>query len=72
MAKSTDTINCCAIEQFIHCRMCMAEIPAGVSPKEWSQLEAGFTKDNTMQVWCRRHDAKVLELVVTDVVEDCK
>lgn len=46
------------IKRFFHCRKCLEEKPEGVSPREWAQLEVGFTIAG-MQVWCKRHDCNV-------------
>ena len=34
---------------------------AGLSPREYAQLEVGFTKLG-IQVWCRRHGVNVLHM----------
>jgi hypothetical protein len=43
------------IHAYIHCGLCLIEIPEGVSPQQWSRLEVGWTKHG-LQVWCKRHD----------------
>lgn len=48
----------CQITSFIHCGKCLKEIPDGISPQEWGQIEVGFTKPG-FQVWCKRHDCNV-------------
>lgn len=47
------------IVTFFHCRQCLGELPEGVSPREWAQLEVGWTKLG-FQVWCRRHEINVI------------
>jgi hypothetical protein len=49
------------IFQFLHCRKCVQELPAGISLKTWSRLEVGWTQQG-IQIWCRRHDTNVLDL----------
>ncbi len=46
---------------FLHCAKCLLEIPAGVSPREYSSLEVGWTKLG-IQVWCKRHDVNVVHI----------
>lgn len=59
LASPVATDNC--IETFFHCRQCMAELPEGVSPREWAQLEVGFTVLG-FQVWCKRHEINVVHM----------
>lgn len=51
------------IGMFVHCGKCIDEIASGAagtnSPREYAQLEIGFTKPG-LQVWCRRHDVNVM------------
>jgi hypothetical protein len=49
------------IEQFFHCRRCLADKPADVSPREWVRLEAGFTLIG-LQVWCVRCERNVVHM----------
>lgn len=49
------------IKLFMHCGLCMAEMPAGQSPRDWAQLEMGWTPIG-FQVWCKRHDCNVLHV----------
>ena len=51
--------NC--IEHFFHCALCLHEIPSGVSPREWAQLEVGATPVG-IQVWCKRHECNVIHM----------
>jgi hypothetical protein len=46
---------------FFHCGLCLKEKPAGVSPRDWAQLEAGFTPHG-IQLWCRRHECNVIHI----------
>ncbi len=46
---------------FFHCGLCLESLPKGMSPREWSQLEVGFTPHG-IQVWCKRHECNVAHL----------
>ncbi len=49
------------IRSFIHCGECLKELPVGTSPREWGQLEVGFTPLG-IQVWCKRHERNVMHM----------
>ena len=49
------------IGAFFHCRQCMEERPATISPREWSRIEVGWTPQG-LQVWCVRHDCNIFDL----------
>jgi len=49
------------IKVFFHCRQCLLELPVGMSPRDWSQIEAGLTRVG-MQVWCRRHELNIVHV----------
>ena len=49
------------IEMFFHCGRCLEGVPRGVSPREWAQLEVGWTKEG-IQVWCKRHELNVMHI----------
>lgn len=49
------------IVSFFHCKKCMMELPQGMSPREWAQLEVGWTVKG-FQVWCKRHDENVINM----------
>jgi hypothetical protein len=49
------------IGTFFHCRTCLEIIPVGVSPRDFAQLEVGWTPRG-LQVWCRRHEKSVVNL----------
>ena len=53
--------NTLQIGAYIHCALCLEERPDGTTPREWAQLEVGWTKRG-FQVWCRRHEANVLHV----------
>jgi hypothetical protein len=49
------------IVKFIHCMKCLDERPSNQSPREYAQLEFGFTKPG-IQVWCKRHEVNVMHI----------
>jgi len=49
------------ITMFMHCKLCLDERPPDISPREYAQLEIGFTVPG-FQVWCRRHEANVIDV----------
>jgi hypothetical protein len=49
------------ISAYIHCGLCLAEKPDGVSPAGYSRLEIGWTPHG-LQVWCRRHNCNVMHI----------
>lgn len=46
---------------FFHCSQCMPLKPVNKSPREWVQIEAGFTPVG-IQVWCRRCEANIVHV----------
>ena len=53
------------INQYMHCKKCLDELPKGVAPKEWSRVAVGRT-DYGLQVWCNRHDSNIIHLDFSD------
>lgn len=49
------------IKLFLHCARCLAERPENRSPRDWAQLEVGWTELG-LQVWCKRHELNVLHV----------
>ena len=49
------------IKMFMHCGLCLEEMPDGVSPREWGKLELGYTVLG-IQVWCKRHECNVVHI----------
>jgi len=49
------------IAAFFHCKKCLQELPFGQSPREWAQLEVGFTEIG-LQVYCKRHEINVMHI----------
>jgi hypothetical protein len=46
------------IKSYMHCRLCMFELPEDASMRDWARLDVGMTP-NGLQVWCVRHDVNV-------------
>ncbi len=46
------------IKLFWHCAKCLLEKPQHKSPREFSDIEAGWTIKG-FQVWCKRHDINI-------------
>lgn len=53
--------NQLGILQYLHCKLCVQELPRGRSPEQFSRLAVGLTKQG-LQIWCMRHDCNVLHL----------
>ena len=49
------------IESYLHCGKCVDEIPGDISPRDWAQLEVGWTVEG-IQIWCRRHECNVMHM----------
>ena len=55
------------ITSFIHCGRCLEEwnkneeIKTKVSPKDYSKISCGFTKQG-LQIWCNRHNCNIMHI----------
>lgn len=49
------------IKLYFHCSKCLEELPPNVTPRDWGQLEIGYTPLG-IQVWCKRHDLNVVHV----------
>ena len=49
------------IEMFLHCKLCLDDIPHGISPKEHASISVGWTIHG-FQAWCNRHEANILHV----------
>jgi len=49
------------IRTYVHCAKCIAEKPNTISPRDFAQLEVGFTAIG-LQVWCKRHEVNVCHI----------
>lgn len=58
------------IDSYFHCRLCLKNLPKGVSPGEYQSIEVGLTKEG-FQVWCRRHDANVAHFRLPAAFDVC-
>ena len=43
----------------MHCASCLDDLPDGMAPQQWQDLEVGWTELG-LQVWCKRHDANIV------------
>lgn len=53
--------NTLEIFQYLHCALCLAELPQGQSPQDYRRYDIGMTPLG-LQVWCTRHDANVAHI----------
>lgn len=60
---SRDIPNTNEITTFLHCGLCIEEVQdmPGISPRDYAELEAGFTKLG-LQLWCKRHGCNVVHI----------
>lgn len=49
------------IDDFMHCALCLAELPKGDTPADYARLSVGFTPRG-VQVWCWRHQCNVCNI----------
>lgn len=49
------------IKLYMHCGICITNIPPNTTPREWSAIEAGWT-DIGFQVWCKRCEKNIIHL----------
>ncbi len=59
MSKPAPATN--EIFRFFHCGLCVKEKPKELSPREWAQLEVGWTLHG-LQIWCKRHECNVCHI----------
>lgn len=50
------------ISLYLHCRMCIAEVPEGLSPADYQRTEVGVLADGRIRIWCLRHEEEVATL----------
>jgi len=55
----------CQIESFFHCKECLAELPEDESPRNYQRIQAGWTKQG-LEVWCVRHELKIIHVDFED------
>ena len=52
--------NICKISTYLHCTLCLAELPPDLPPNEYQSIEVGMLAEGTgLQVWCKRHECNV-------------
>jgi hypothetical protein len=49
------------IGAFIHCGLCLAELPDGTSPRDRARIEIGWTVRG-FQAWCVRHECNIMHV----------
>ena len=49
------------IRQFMHCRNCIENLPKGISPRDWAEIECGWTPHG-FQVWCKRCEKNIMHI----------
>lgn len=53
--------NTLGIKLYMHCKLCIDELPAGIAPVTYARLSVGFT-DEGLQIWCDRHSCNVAHI----------
>lgn len=59
--------NRLSMVSYLHCGRCLAEVQeiaereGSASPREYAQLEVGWTRWG-LQVWCRRHECNMVHI----------
>ncbi len=43
------------------CQKCIEEMPSDISPKDWSNIQAGWTAEG-LQVWCNPHNLNMVHI----------
>lgn len=49
------------ISTYIHCGLCLEEMPRSMSPRNYQRIQAGFTPLG-IQIWCVRHDCNIMHI----------
>lgn len=49
------------IVAFFHCAQCMPLKPDDQSPRQWAQIEAGFSPLG-VQIWCKRCEVNIAHI----------
>ena len=49
------------ILMLLHCKRCGENIPPGMSPSDYQDIEVGWTEIG-LQVWCKRHDDNIIHI----------
>lgn len=64
-----DDISSFHVTMIMHCKKCLAERPAGISPKDWARQSFGyFDKPDDpgmyLQLWCDRHQCNITTIYI--------
>ena len=49
------------IKMYLHCVLCIEELPRNESPQSYTMYEVGYTPQG-IQVWCKRHNCNVIHI----------
>ena len=49
------------IKIYLHCKLCVEELPKDESPSTYADYAVGWTKKG-IQVWCERHNANIIHI----------
>lgn len=58
------------LDFYMHCKMCLEEVPEDLSPAEYQSVEVGVVKD-TLIVQCKRHNLLVFKTQLDQEVGQC-
>lgn len=61
-------MNDSGIKAYVHCGQCLEEKPAGISPADWAQMEAGMVDPITVRFWCLRHNRVIGDLTLAEPI----
>ena len=56
-----ELFNELSIVQYLHCGKCINEKPDNISPRDYAELEVGWTVEG-LQIWCKRHEVNVVHI----------
>jgi hypothetical protein len=51
-------------ETYLHCGLCLEEMPSGTSPKLWARQQLAITAGGHLQLWCVRHDCNITTMKI--------
>lgn len=57
------------VHMFLHCGMCMDELPDDKTPADYAEYHAGLTEDGDIEIWCKRHQAIIIRYALKDPPE---
>ena len=59
--KTREIPNTNEINNFLHCALCISELPADESLQSYTRYEVGYTEIG-LQIWCKRHNCNIIHL----------